>query len=95
MGSSNLQGIAWMALSGLFFVAVTAIVRHLGSDMNAVQAAFIRYAFGLVLLAPVYLRLRHQRGTTAAGSEAGVGSSVQYSASCVAAYRIDTANHLE
>ncbi len=52
-----------MALSGLFFVAVTAIVRHLGSDMNAVQAAFIRYAFGLVLLAPVYLRIRRQRPT--------------------------------
>jgi len=52
-----------MAVSGLFFVAVTAIVRHLGSDMNAVQAAFIRYAFGLVLLAPVFLQIRHQRPT--------------------------------
>ena len=54
---SNIKGIAWMAVTGLFFVAVTGIVRHLGSDMNPVQAAFIRYAFGIVLLAPVFYRL--------------------------------------
>ena len=55
-GKSNFKGIAWMALAGLFFVAMTGIVRHLGSDMDAVQAAFIRYAFGALLLAPVYVR---------------------------------------
>ncbi|MEM6619637.1 MAG: EamA family transporter, partial [Pseudomonadota bacterium] len=45
-------GIGWMALTGLFFVCVTGIVRYLGSDIPAAQSAFIRYAIGLVLMAP-------------------------------------------
>ena len=55
----NLKGIGWMVLSGFLFVGVTGIVRHLGSDMNPVQAAFIRYAIGLVLLAPIFWRMRY------------------------------------
>ena len=54
-------GIAWMLVTGLLFVAVTGIVRYLGSDMPAVQAAFIRYLFGLGLIAPILLRLRYNR----------------------------------
>jgi drug/metabolite transporter (DMT)-like permease len=46
-----------MLLTGLLFVAVTGVVRHLGTDMNPMQAAFIRYAFGVVLIAPVLLRM--------------------------------------
>jgi len=52
-----LKGIGWMLLTGVFFVCVTGIVRHLGSSMNPVQAAFIRYAFGFVFLAPILIRL--------------------------------------
>lgn len=52
-----LWGIWWMLLTGLLFVGVTGVVRHLGTDMNPMQAAFIRYAFGVVLIAPVLLRL--------------------------------------
>ena len=52
-----LWGIWWMLLTGLLFVAVTGVVRHLGTDMNPMQAAFIRYAFGVVLIAPVLLRM--------------------------------------
>lgn len=54
-------GIAWMVVTGLLFVGVTGIVRHLGTDMSPVQAAFIRYAMGLLLLAPAFLRLRAER----------------------------------
>ncbi len=54
-------GIAWMLVTGVLFVGVTGIVRHLGSDMNPVQAAFIRYVFGLFLIAPVLFRLRYAR----------------------------------
>ena len=50
-------GIAWMLLTGALFVSVTGIVRHLGSDMPAAQAAFIRYAFGTLLVLPVVFRL--------------------------------------
>jgi drug/metabolite transporter (DMT)-like permease len=52
-----LWGIWWMLTTGLLFVGVTGVVRHLGTDMNPMQAAFIRYAFGVVLIAPVLLRL--------------------------------------
>ena len=59
--SANLVGIGWMLLTGVLFVGVTGIVRHLGSDMNPMQAAFIRYAIGLAILAPVFFRLRTPR----------------------------------
>ncbi len=54
---ANLRGIGWMLLSGFLFVGVTGIVRHLGTDMNPTQAAFIRYVFGLFLVVPLWLRL--------------------------------------
>ena len=46
-----------MLLSGILFVGVTGIVRYLGNEMNPIQAAFIRYAFGIALVIPVILRL--------------------------------------
>ena len=55
--TGNLRGIIWMAATGILFVAVTGIVRYLGTDMSPVQAAFIRYLFGLLLLLPVFLRM--------------------------------------
>ncbi len=50
-----------MVLTGLLFVAVTGIVRHLGSQLPAVEAAFLRYAIGLLLISPAFLRLRYHR----------------------------------
>jgi drug/metabolite transporter (DMT)-like permease len=55
--TGNLRGILWMAATGVLFVAVTGIVRHLGTDMSPVQAAFIRYLFGLILMIPVFVRM--------------------------------------
>ena len=55
-GRRTIQGIAWMALSGLLFVCVTAIIRNLGPVIPAVEAAFIRYAIGLMILSPVLVR---------------------------------------
>ena len=49
-----------MAAGGLLFVAVTVLVRLLGSDMPAVQAAFIRYLIGVLLLLPVLWRMRER-----------------------------------
>jgi drug/metabolite transporter (DMT)-like permease len=54
---SNIRGIVWMMLAGLLFAVMTGIVRHLGSDMNPIQTSFIRYAFGILLMIPVFLRL--------------------------------------
>ncbi len=63
--SSIAKGIAWMVLTGLLFIGVTGIVRHLSSDMNPMQSAFIRYAMGVVIMAPILLRLRRENFTKA------------------------------
>ena len=46
-------GVFWMVVTGLLFVGVTALVKYLGTDIPAPQAAFIRYALGLVFLLPM------------------------------------------
>ena len=51
--SNILVGVGWMILSGLNFVAVTAIVKHIGSDVPPAQAAFLRYVIGAVFLIPM------------------------------------------
>ncbi len=45
-------GIGWMMVTGLMFVCVTGIVRYIGSDVPAAQAAFIRYIIGLLIMLP-------------------------------------------
>lgn len=42
-----------MVMTGLNFVAVTALVKHIGSDVPAAQGAFLRYVLGLVFLFPM------------------------------------------
>ncbi|MBM7066902.1 DMT family transporter [Actibacterium sp. 188UL27-1] len=42
-----------MLVTGLNFVAVTAIVKSLGDRVPAAEAAFLRYALGLVFLIPM------------------------------------------
>lgn len=53
----KLRAIGFMLLTGLMFVGVTVIVRHLGTDMAPIQSAFIRYAFGTLMIAHALLRL--------------------------------------
>ena len=50
-------GVGWMVVTGLLFVAVTGIVRYVGSDVPATQAAFLRYVFGIVFIAPFLWRM--------------------------------------
>ncbi len=45
-----------MLLTGLMFAGVTGIIRYVGSDMPAIEAAFIRYAIGTLMIAPIILR---------------------------------------
>lgn len=52
------MGIFWMIVTGLCFVAVTALVKVLGPRIPAAEAAFLRYALGLVFLIPVLGTLR-------------------------------------
>ncbi len=51
------EGILWMVATGLCFTAVTGIVRYLGSGLPAVEAAFIRYVIGLLMLGPIMLKI--------------------------------------
>lgn len=55
--TQTLAAIGWMVASGLMFVFVTGIVRYLGSTVPVLEAAFLRYLFGLVLISPALLRL--------------------------------------
>ena len=48
-----LVGIFWMFVTGLCFVAVTAIVKHGAQDLPAAQAGFLRYVIGLIFLIPL------------------------------------------
>lgn len=49
---SILAAVAWQALSGLLFVGMTAIVKHVGEGLPAMQTAFMRFALGLVFVIP-------------------------------------------
>tara|TARA_Y100000588_G_C14021110_1_gene824339 strand:- start:18 stop:845 length:828 start_codon:yes stop_codon:yes gene_type:complete len=53
---NTLHGILWMIVTGLLFASVTGVVRYLGSDMPAIEGAFIRYAVGTLMIAPIFLR---------------------------------------
>ena len=48
-----LMGVFWMLVTGACFVAVTAIVKVVGSDVPPAQSAFLRYVLGLVFLIPM------------------------------------------
>jgi len=47
-----------MLVTGLFFIMVTALVKYMGPRLPAAEAAFLRYAIGLVFLIPVMGSLR-------------------------------------
>ncbi|WP_147125618.1 DMT family transporter [Shimia ponticola] len=53
MRNRPLHGVFWMVLTGLCFVGVAAVVKHLGGRVPAAQAAFLRYVLGLVFLIPM------------------------------------------
>lgn len=62
--NSNVQGMVWMVVSGLCFTGVMISVRNVGPDLPAAVSATIRYAFGIVLLAPMLMKadFRFPRG---------------------------------
>lgn len=56
-----IEGVLWMLATTLAFVGVNGIVRHLGTDLPAAQSAFIRFGFGLLMLAPAIWQARAMR----------------------------------
>ncbi|SIS67675.1 DMT family transporter [Phaeovulum vinaykumarii] len=67
---SPLAGILWMLATTLCFVAVNGIVHYLGTELPAVQGAFIRFAWGFVFLIPMLTRVLRQ--TRYSGREWGL-----------------------
>ena len=51
--SRPIAGVGWMIVTGLMFVGVTAVVKHVGNGVPAAQAAFLRYLLGIVFLIPM------------------------------------------
>ena len=51
-----MQGMVWMVASGLIFTVVMISVRKVGPDLPAAVSAAIRYAMGIVFLAPLLMR---------------------------------------
>lgn len=58
-------GAAWMIVTGLLFVGVTAVVRYVGTSLPAAEAAFLRYLLGLVFLIPMIRPILSARLTVA------------------------------
>jgi drug/metabolite transporter (DMT)-like permease len=56
-------GILWMLVTGMLFVGVTALVKTLGPVIPAVEAAFLRYAIGLVFVLPMLRPILRSRLT--------------------------------
>ncbi|MFV1465116.1 DMT family transporter [Phaeobacter sp. JH20_36] len=57
------KGVFWMLVTGLCFVAVTALVKYLGNRIPPAESAFLRYLMGLVFLVPMVATLRRSRLT--------------------------------
>ena len=47
-----------MLCTGALFIGVTAVVKYVGDDLPAAQAAFLRYLLGLVFLIPMIPAMR-------------------------------------
>lgn len=51
-----IRGILWMLATGLLFVGVTGVVRHIGTSLPAAESAFLRYVIGTSMLLPFLWR---------------------------------------
>jgi drug/metabolite transporter (DMT)-like permease len=53
--SNTMAGVLWMLVTGLCFVAVTALVKFMGAGIPPAESAFLRYVIGSIMLLPVVL----------------------------------------
>lgn len=72
-------GVFWMAVTGLQFIGVTALVKMMGTRIPAAEAAFLRYVLGLLFLLPFLasiLRMRMARNTLMLFGARGVAHTI-------------------
>lgn len=55
--SPNLKGAIWVTIGTLAFALTDAVVKILGATIHPIEMGLFRYAVGLVVLAPLFLRL--------------------------------------
>ena len=53
---ANAQGALWILVGSLFLSANDAVVKTLGTDFHPIQMALFRYAIGMVLLLPWFVK---------------------------------------
>ena len=54
--SPVVRGLMWSACSGLFFCVLNALMRGLALQLDPMQAQFLRYLFGFLVLLPLIWR---------------------------------------
>ena len=62
--SRPMAGVLWMLVTGLLFVAVTVLVKSLGTDMPPAESAFLRYVIAALIMLPVVLPAMRQTRLT-------------------------------
>ena len=82
---ANAQGALWILIGSLFLSANDAVVKTLGADFHPIQMALFRYAIGLVLLIPWFVKAGRETWRTerigthfARAVVAGVGQAAVY-----------------
>ncbi len=55
--SGPIRGALWITLANMFFTVMAGIIRHVSADIHPFEIAFFRALFGLILMAPWFLRL--------------------------------------
>ena len=55
---ANFLGLLLVLLGGLFITTLTWVVRSVADDINPLQAGFMRYAFGTLLLLPMAFKFQ-------------------------------------
>jgi len=54
--AGNLRGMLWMLAATFLFVLMHGAIRNIANEIDPFEIAFIRNLFGLIFLAPVFLR---------------------------------------
>jgi drug/metabolite transporter (DMT)-like permease len=54
--AGNFRGILWMLGATLLFVLMHGAIRNIAGQVDPIEIAFFRNAFGVVFLAPVFIR---------------------------------------
>jgi drug/metabolite transporter (DMT)-like permease len=55
--SGPIRGALWITLANLCFTAMAGIIRHVSADVHPFEIAFFRAFFGLIFMAPWFLRI--------------------------------------